>query len=381
GGTCWHDSDEFSKLGHYGGRVELFAREGTDVSYTDINSLYPSVMTEKFPDYISTQSDIDCEYGIADVTIAVSECVVAPLPFRDSAARVLFPTGVIRGVWTVHEIRDALAHGAKLIKLHACQGANSGSRYYTEFVQTCYERRLDSKSPAEKLFWKLLMNNLYGRLGISGEITRSVQLTDKTMLDGIPYGCKVLTKYKMPLPDFANYCHATYVASYARLRLLYYLRLVPEGRLVYCDTDSIVFEGSPNFTISDKLGSMKLEGNYDRCITYAPKCYETIKDGTRKCRAKGVPVKCQEQYIDTGRAEFDLPFKLREAIAFYDRQNSKRLSVWRRISKEFRTTYDKKKLIDNRYFPLHFGCGEVMSTTACISTTKRKYVRPKRKHQ
>ena len=193
------------------------------------------------------------------------------------------------------------------------------------------------------------MNNLYGRLAIGGVISRSCVLTEQNKNSGLCYGKKVMRDYQMPLPEFTNYLHAAHVLSYARLRLQDYLRKIPARDLIYCDTDSVIFfcRGNPPFPITTDLGDMKLEGIGRRCVPYLPKTY--IFDNTYK--AKGVPKSHAKDFITHGRAEFDLPFKLREAVKFYDQDNARKLSVWRHVEKIRAATYDRKKISGKFFLP------------------------------
>ena len=56
------------------------------------------------------------------------------------------------------------------------------------------------------------------------------------------------------------------------------------------------------------------------------------------------------KFVEQGYVEYDAPYKLREAVTFYERGNRKKLSVWRKVRKEMRTRYAKKKLVDGRYW-------------------------------
>lgn len=330
-----------------GARVELFSGGGTGrIAYTDINSLYPHCMTLDFPATLEHLPDLN-GFGIAEVSVEVPKCRVAPLPIKDSEDRLIFPYGKFRGVWTLHEIRNAVKHGAKVGKIHWSMGSKMGKPYYRDYVFKMYSNRSASKTPAENLFWKLLMNNLYGRLAISGVISRSLNLTEENFDSGIPYGTKVLCDNQMPLPGFTNYLHAAYVLSYARILLYSYLISVPADDLIYCDTDSMIFfcRGKIPFPVNKDLGAMKLESWGNRCIPYLPKTYRF--NDTYK--AKGVPKKNAKEFIEAGSTEYDLPFKLREAIRFYDADNSHKLSVWRRVEKIRAAVYDRKQ-ISGKYF-------------------------------
>lgn len=355
----------FSEVAHnsiFGGRVELFSKGGQGcVVWTDINSLYPWSMTQKFPEECGETKDMK-EYGLTEATVQVPNQPYAPLPYRTTEAdnfkgisegSIIFPNGKFRGTWTNHELRNAVEHhGAKILKMHSTFGSDKGEYYYKDFVDKFYQRRLDEKVPAYKLIYKLLMNNLYGQLGMSGNVIKTTKLTKNDIheikngkLRVHMFGDNVLKEFAIPLPAHCNYLHASYVTSYGRLRLLECMRKVPPENMVYCDTDSLFFfakNWKTPFPIGDKLGQMKLEDRGAKITTFAPKVY-SIDDVVK---AKGVPRRLAKQFVEQGYAEYDAPYKLREAITFYERGNTKKLSVWRKVRKEMRTKYAKKKLVD-----------------------------------
>lgn len=383
GGENCHDSSEISRKGLYGGRVELFKKinEAKKVAWTDINSLYPSVMRGKFPAEMQDFGRKLPAYGVATVTVTVGKEIDFPvLPFRSPEGRIYYPVGKFTGTWTVAEINEAKRSGYKINRIHTAYGSNDYLIPYGPFVDKLYNLRLNCKSAAESLFYKLCMNNLYGRLGTTGVIGRTVYPGGKRQSESIPlpFGDKVLVSYAMPLSEETNWAHAAYVTAYGRLELLKFMRLVGRENMIYCDTDSCIFDcptGIIPFQIGDKLGEMKLERmcqtcrkNYaynknrpkdnccgkpvpsdywDSCETFAPKMYKA----GGKTKAKGVPQRLADTYIDKGEVSFDLPFKFREAARFYDRKNSKRLSVWRKVTKVNHAKYDKKILRNNKYSP------------------------------
>ncbi len=375
GGANVHDSTVISREAYYGGRVELFKRrnDSNRLCWTDINSLYPSVMTGRFPDVLEDQGKtLDVEYGIAKVTVQVPETALAPLPWRNDEKRILYPWGKFTGSWTLPEIRAAVAMGAKVLKVHQVMGTNDFLEPYSEFVTRLYKVRRESKSEGEKLFYKLLMNNLYGRLGATGVIARSVWQTEKNKFDGVPYGNKVLCKYSMPLSEEVNWAHAAYVTAYGRLALMGYMQTIGAAAMIYCDTDSTIFDCPGRkaipFPIGDDLGQMKLVSWEKSCETYAPKLYRC----GNQYKAKGVPKKLAKEFIQTGHAEFDLPFKMREGIRFFDRyramtdkgasgdqlarDGARKVSVWRKVEKVNRQVYDRKRLNGNQFLPCKVNC-------------------------
>lgn len=394
GGVNVHDSDELSRKAYFGGRVELFKqcneskhilRDGKaigGVAWTDINSLYPHVMRYKFPGQLEDCGTELAPYGIADVTIKLPKTDVAWLPFRQDEGEIFYGYGTLRGVWAICEIQAAIARGAKLLRVHECQGSNDGFYCYNDFVTELYGRRKDSKDEAEKQFLKLLMNNLYGRLGTSGKIGRTVWQDDANPIDGVPFGQKVLAEYSMPLSEETNWGHAAYVTAYGRIETLQFMEKVGISAMIYCDTDSTIFDcenGNIPFDCNNELGQMKLEHCCSVCQNkfphdnpcqggiswdfwpgaqvFAPKMYRMGND----YKAKGVPKRKAQEFIERGKASYDMPFKYREAVRFYDPRNdsagrtvqgnSRELSVWRNVVKENKQSYKRKKLVGNRYFP------------------------------
>lgn len=348
----WHECSDESQSALRGARVELFNQGGTGrIAYTDINSLYPFCMTQKFPTCLGKLDSLD-GYGICKCSVDVPKNeFVAPLPWRDEEKRLLFPVGKFSGVWTIHELKNAMNHGTKVTDIKWILGSKDGVAYYREYILQMFANRLVCKSDAESLFWKLLMNNLYGRTAISGIISRSLNLTEENcqMENSIPYGRKILADHSMPLPKFTNYLHAAYVLSYARIHLYGFLKQIPKADLIYCDTDSTIFfcQDKLPFPVGKELGMMKLESMGSRCIPYLPKTY--VFDAIYK--AKGVPKALAKSFIETGGAEYDLPFKLRESIRFYEDNNSRKLSVWRTVEKLRHSEYDKKRKSGEFYLP------------------------------
>ncbi len=351
-----HDSNPICKEAYYGGRVELFKQRNDEavIAYTDINSLYPSVMVREFPaelcEWEADANDLP-KYGVIKCKVKVPKTDLAVLPFRNEDGRILFPYGTFSGTWTIFEINEALKRGATILETFEVWGTDESITPYKKFVEAMYDMRLAATTESEKLMLKLLMNNLYGRLGTGGVIGRTVYQTEDNKEQGICYGEKVLVNYQMPLSVETNWCHAAYVTSYGRVALLEYMEKIGAEKMIYCDTDSCIFDCANKaipFPIGDKLGMMKLESWETECETFAPKAYKYGK----KYKAKGVPVSLAELFLTSGRVDFDLPFKMREAIKFYDRENCKRLSVWRKVEKFRRSGYDKKKQKKNRFFPL-----------------------------
>lgn len=363
GGENWFDDSTFSKEAYYGGRTEVFHIFKPSFCHIDINSLYPSVMLEPFPTELRDKKDIE-GWGIAEVEIKIPEQFVTPLPFRHpKLKKLIFPFGRIRGVWTFHEIRNAIENfDCEIVKIYRASGSKDGERYYAQFVTEFYERRKKTEDEAMKLFFKLLLNNLYGQLGMKGGISMSKDLMPwdfdsqgNYIAEGVPFGSKHLVDCEFPLREFCNYSHASYITSLARIRIANELKKCPEDKLIYCDTDSIIFEPFQNsFEISEELGKFKVEDYGGEVYIFAKKCY--IETGGQKniiC-AKGVPKNKAKDFLFNKKATFPKPYRLRQAINGYNEGNKNQLSVWRNITKEFRgeKIKSKRELKNGKMMPL-----------------------------
>jgi len=414
GGENHSDWSTFSRSAIYGGRVEIFQPGGTgNIMWTDINSLYPSVMLDEFPGEMEECKEMR-RFGITRATVLIPEQSLAPLPLRVTSTSpiegihenaIIFPCGRITGTWVNAELRNAVEHhGVKIEKIHQSMGTDTGVRPYARFVEEFYRRRMESDSEAYKLIYKLLLNNLYGQLGMGGVVTRTAPLTDERArnirsgkTDATVYGDAVMFDVAIPLPAHVNYAHAAHVTAYGRLRLMHFLRSIQPDRIIYCDTDSCFFFHPPGetlpFATGTALGEMKIEGVGERIDVLAPKTYEITVGGKTKSKAKGVPSRHAAHFIATKAAEYAAPFKMREAINFFDRQNvgwedrngkqapvlkhtkrgnARRLSVWRVVTKQLLSEYMKKKRNKETGAFTPLVLGKVKSKRIRKSSTKSK---------
>lgn len=353
---------QWLRKGYYGGRTEIFAShmEG-DIRGYDINSMYPFCMMHDYPEYLMEDPSMNKAQGMADVTISVPhDLFVAPLPWRTKEDSLWYPVGVFRGTWTYDEIRYAQKRGAKVIKVHIGYGCNTLVRPFDEFITTLYAKRKASKNEAERLFLKVVMNSLYGKIASKSMVTRTV--SRHTLLNAkhdrmhevkwIDHQ-RGLLDYSTPPPAYVNVCWGAMITANARLLLTKYLDKVPQDKLIYCDTDSLYAEGY-SLPESGDLGGMKLEKRAKVMNVIQPKAYQ-IDD---YYRAKGVPrpkldedgkitIDFAKQYIEDGHTKFQSPIRFRASLT------SKRgkANEWVEHSKSRRTAYAHKRFSNGTYFP------------------------------
>jgi hypothetical protein len=281
------------------------------------------------------------------------------LPWRGEDGRTLYPWGQFTGTWTIPEIRLAESEGVEILKVNQCWGAEVTTRPYADYVCKLYASKVSAENEAQRMFCKFLMNCRYGRMGLTGKVGRTVWQTAENKDLGVPFGERVLLDLSLPLPVETNWAHAAYTASYGRIELFKFLKAVGPGKMIYCDTDSVIFDCPSEvipFPTGTDLGEMRLESWISRCEVFAPKVYQA----DARYVAKGIPRRLARDFIEKEKVEFDMPFRFREAISYYDAKdkrgfdrwpNTHRLSVWRKVHRKLFRRYDRKKLVGNRFLP------------------------------
>jgi hypothetical protein len=201
----------FVREGYFGGRTEWLISEGHFLSYYDVNSSYPHAMTKAMPvgDAQSWGASEPPEQwkntriGFCRVTVRVPEDIVLPpLPVRADGAhfpqnsgldgKLLFPVGVLKGVWEWDELQNAIENGCEILEWHESVWYKAGP-LLAEFVTELYKYRdkahcfrcyckigndyhCDKCNEPGYLLgldqWaKLMLNSLYGKTGQRPERT------------------------------------------------------------------------------------------------------------------------------------------------------------------------------------------------------------------
>lgn len=319
---------------YYGGRVELFHKGVVrgPVYVADINSSYPDVMRNNpFPDAGAVEPSLFCthRFGVGHFKIHVpSHLHIPPLPYRSLSGKLFFPVGDVDGDFAYAEVQRALEMGCSILSEEKGFGTNSAVYPFREFVDHFWNERMPLKDKTDpdsvflSLFYKLLMNNLYGKFSQwkpSQKLLR-VRMTRRQMEEeGIPldkeHKLGPFFSYTIPrkkAPKTANYLWGVYITAYARLSLLSKLLAVHEsgGKVLYCDTDSIIFTEEGGKTALDfgkGLGQMSLE-TFDLGVLRTSKGYLLCD----KARANTVLSKGRlyhgGRFIGTGVPRKWLPF-------------------------------------------------------------------------
>lgn len=282
------ETHDFVRSGYFGGRVEVFKKEGWGLHYYDINSSYPRAMLEDMPGGPATEwlgeppkRIRDNRIGFVEADIDVPTSIhIPPLPLRmpsgkDNASirngapdtKLIFPVGHLRGVWEWDELRMALEQGCRIREWYRSVWYEPVS-IFRGFVEELYSYR-DKNSPNYDVglaeIAKLMLNSAYGKFGMRTLRKKIYRWDDPNLPDNaVPASSEpdspiwyaeeeVDAPYIMPQI-------AARVTALARCRLYRgMLSAIQRGGTVYyCDTDSIITDVA--LDSSTKLGEWKDEG-------------------------------------------------------------------------------------------------------------------------
>lgn len=312
-------NDEFFAA-YYGGRTEIFKKGKVDADVYDINSAYPYVMlTSKFPDpenmrTMNNPTECDLEKlmktheGMATLTVTVRDMHIPPLPVRHGS-QLIFPVGTFTGSWVFPELRIALPY-ITIHKVHRIIYAKPIPSPFKKFVTHYYNARLKTDNEFLKYYYKLLLNNLYGKLA-QRNMQQSVMLQKgenphKVMkryncknaeLINTDYGDFLIMEKQAQPKSFTVASWAAYITAGVRVMLFNAFT----DQVLYCDTDSIFLPKDVKFKhkLSNDLGGWKKERKRVTHI-YALKDYDYIDftgNWTYSENEKGEP-SVQYVYVD-----------------------------------------------------------------------------------
>lgn len=316
------NEDTFIRRAYYGGHADAYIPKGENLYYYDVNSLYPYIM-KTFPmpggkpvwhSNLEGQ-DLDSFYGYFEAHIVCPKTITRPfLPYRDEERQtIVFPTGEFVGVYYSEELKYArdIGYQVTLLSGYSFEKKNSP---FCSFVKTIYKNREEAKragNDAMSYVYKLLMNSLYGRLGINPKcmITEVCDLdryndlikkTDFSLADKLSERYYIVTYSSnsnnteqvsdsdWSPPRISAVQLSAAVTACARIHMYPH---ISRPDCYYTDTDSVVL-GSPlpeEEISSTELGKYKLEHNVIEGIFLAPKSYYIMpQEGNNVIKQKGL---------------------------------------------------------------------------------------------
>jgi|SRR5882672_552883 len=303
------------KEGYTGGAVDVYKPSGENIYRYDVNSLYPSVMKYQAmpvgaPVYFEGDiTKVDSEaFGFFEVDVKTPKDLNIPiLQLRvktdKGGIKTMAALGNWRGTHFSEEIKNSLTKGYKF-KINRGYLFEKGY-IFDEYVDFLYDLKLNSeKGTPNYTISKLLLNSLYGRLGMSPHM-ESVQIVDEensfkftqnnlvSNIINLQNG-KIIITY---LDEKERYNNRTLnisvpisaaVTSYSRIHMSQF-KLMRGINIFYSDTDSIDIDKplDPKF-VGPELGKMKLEQIFKKVVYLAPKVYGGITSKSEYVKIKGL---------------------------------------------------------------------------------------------
>jgi hypothetical protein len=316
----------FFKLGYTGGSVDVYKPQGEKVYRYDVNSLYPYVMEVcDMPTDNPTYFEGDIlkfdpkPYGFFEVEINTPDEMDIPLlqlRFKTKeGSKTIAPLGKWKGVYFSEELFNAQKYGYsfKILRGYLFQKKN----LFKKYVNTLYELKVNSKKGSpDYIISKLLLNNLYGRLGMNPEMENHIICPYKdeikyiandnykvSNIQDLNNGKLLLSYYETQNKDYDKPLNISIVVSSAvtanaRIYMTYF-KTRKDFQLFYVDTDSIdINKALDDKYVGEKLGQMKLEHIFDKSLYLAPKVYAGITSNYEVVKAKGVKVDVEYKQLE-----------------------------------------------------------------------------------
>jgi len=330
---------------YHGGRTQAFA-VGTfrDVQVIDVASMFPWAMTSAplplpwgLVSRVGKGAPLE-PLGLYRVKVR-SQLARPCLPVRTPKGTV-FPNGSWEGWYVGEELIAFQAMGGELRVLNGYR-FHEQCRPFDQYVRSMFRQKQRARG-LKRTLYKLLLNGLYGKFGQQGRIVRCVPVRRFLELERAPLNARewnglVIFQEEGPPPPWGNDVWPAFVTARARVRLAAEIaRLERRGaRVLYCDTDSVMFVGGrERFPAQAKrVGEFELKGSFRQLLIVGKKEYALeTSPGVWRAYAKGVPLLQRYHYLTNGTAEFERPTRMREAS-----RNGEAVNVWRRVKKTRRT--------------------------------------------
>lgn len=328
----------FIKEAYFGGITEVYKPHGTNLTYLDVNSLYPYVALNPMPGtqckYLQSFNDegleLDNLFGFFYAKIKTNDNYIGLLPLQLNNQLTL-PKGEFSGIWSSEELKFAKLNGYQ-VKVIKGYNFNKVNHIFDKFVKELYEFKNNSKG-YRKTIYKSILNNLLGRFGLNilKPVTQTVNLKKRDFLvstrvvnseiflndhkvlityqpninrdicaqHGLDYlkildlESKLNIENNLDLFKDVSISTAAMINSYARIHInSLKLEVINNGGTIYySDTDSLVINNdyfNPDW-VSDKLGKLKIEYEIDEAYFISNKTYcLRLKDGNIIIKTKGI---------------------------------------------------------------------------------------------
>lgn len=293
----------------------------------DINSLYPYTMLKNMPigmperityvEPLKPDKNLNNLYGMVKAKVTVPTDLKWPFLMYRTENTNIQPVGTWTGWFTTEELKYAEEQNLAVVnEIYVAYHFTNKHPIFKNYVEKFYQ--LKAEGGELKLIYKLLLNSLYGIIGIKQEdeklvivkkdkhnIEDYVNYTFVTETNKLIYFTtnqrEILKSDNNNVVEkelensFSNVIISSFISSLSRIYIDSLIRKLRTLGIdtVYSDTDSIICNKEiPTELISSKIGDFKDEYPNKEIIEatfIAPKAYEIkFKDGTNIIKFKGV---------------------------------------------------------------------------------------------
>nr|QBM09671.1 hypothetical protein [Dactylella sp.] len=290
------------KKSYHGGFVETYKPFSDNVYSYDIVSLYPSRMKNcplpiGNPTYIGDNLNLDDFFGFFYAEIESPKSMRIPILQVNNNGNILTPLGKWSGWYFSEELKNAKKYGytVKIIK-----GWFFVKGYiFSDYIDSLFSIKNSSvKNDPKYLISKLLMNSLYGRMGMSPfmenheiihkneekkylskkniRITNILDFKNGYVLisfESINKYQESSNRYNVSVPIAAA------ISSWSRIKMSHFLNKY-SNNILCVDTDGIKVNCElSGIDVGDNLGDMKYEFKFKEFVSLAPKVYGGLIEG------------------------------------------------------------------------------------------------------
>lgn len=263
-----------------GGRCEIFGNEfnpNRKILHFDFPGMYQSCLKGSFPGgnlIFKNQPTNFNKPGFYYITAEVRADIPILPVFKN---KLLFPVGTVTGLFWYEEIQLANQH-KQLTKtvIHYGWLVDQYKPYYEQFANKLDDERAEGLT--QKHVTKLISNAFYGRLGLNKTLSITYRCERGWAEEGeYAYIGDVILKNKdVAQKNFkADIAGAAIITARARIKLfnaLLYTQNELGGKLLYCDTDSII-------------ASFPISANIENTRWNDYTLFDTSKDDTKIAKA------------------------------------------------------------------------------------------------
>jgi len=301
---------------YYGGRCEVFGNPkiGDYINFFDFSGMYGMCMKEKFPTgngyFLGKNKDFN-KIGFHTIVFE-SDIEIPVLPYRED--KLIFPNGKMLGTYWYEEIIKFNQKGGKVLDVLNSYVYEKEEKVFEKFID--YFNIFRQKKGYHKIFGKLIINSLYGGFALDEgdtitvltfsedefytiisktNVTSWYNINNCTILNVIKdsKSNKIFNKNSIKWSNensSRNVSYASIIASKARIKLYNAIDSVYEnnGRVLYCDTDSI-FASFKEDKKGTNIGDIKWTETYKDAFFIAPKFYGFIDEKNKtNIKIKGI---------------------------------------------------------------------------------------------